>query len=211
MRLAVFGATGPTGKEVVAQALEEGDEVVAYARNPAKLGIANDRLMLVQGELSDRGQIGRAIAGADAVVSALGPRGGSRDKPLTQGMQNIVAAMDKLGVRRIVITSTLSIKDLNDKPELRARALVFLVKLAMRPAYEEIVSVADALRASDLEWTILRMTMLNNKPKSGKVRAGYLGRGEVAASFIARADVAGFILLCLREGKYLRQAPAISN
>jgi putative NADH-flavin reductase len=211
MKLAVFGATGPTGKEVVAQALEEGDEVVAYARNPAKLGIANDHLKVVQGELSDRGQIERAIAGADAVVSALGPRGGSRDKPLTQGMQNIVAAMDKLAVRRIVITSTLSVKDQNDKPELRARALVFLVKLAMRPAYDEIVSVAETLRASDLDWTILRMTMLNNKPKTGKVRAGYLGRGEVAASFIARADIACFILLSLREGKYLRQAPAISN
>jgi len=211
MRLALFGATGPTGKEVVAQALEEGDEVVAYARDPAKLGIANDRLTVVQGELSDRGRIERAIAGADAVVSTLGPRGGSRDKPLTQGMQNIVAAMDRLGVRRIVITSTLSVKDQNDKAELRARALVFLVKLAMRPAYDEIVSVAETLRASDLDWTILRMTMLNNKPKSGRVRAGYLGRGEVAASFIARADIAGFILQCLHEGKYLRQAPAISN
>ncbi len=211
MRLALFGATGPTGKEVVAQGLEEGDEVVAYARDPAKLGIANDRLTVVQGELSDKGRIERAIAGADAVVSTLGPRGGSRDKPLTQGMQNIVAAMDRLGVRRIVITSTLSVKDQNDKAELRARALVFLVKLAMRPAYDEIVSVAETLRASDLDWTILRMTMLNNKPKSGKVRAGYLGRGEVAASFIARADIAGFILQCLHEGKYLRQAPAISN
>jgi len=211
LKLAVFGATGPTGKEVVAQALEEGDEVVAYARNPAKLAITNDRLKVVQGELSDRAQVERAISGADAVVSTLGPRGGSKDKPLTQGMRNIVAAMGKLGVQRIIITSTLSVKDQNDKPELRARALVFLVKLAMRPAYDEIVSLAEVLRASDLDWTILRMTMLNNNPKSGKVRAGYLGRGEVAASFVARADVAGFILLCLREGKYLRQAPAISN
>ena len=211
MRLVVFGATGPTGKEVVAQALEEGDEVVAYARNPAKLGITNERLTVVQGELSDRGQIERAIAGADAVVSTLGPRGGSKVKPLTQGMRNIVAAMDKLAVRRIIITSTLSVGDRNDKRDLRARALVFLVKFAMRPAYDEIVSVAETLRASDLDWTILRMTMLNNKPKSGKVRAGYLGRGEVAASFIARADIAGFILRCLREDSYLRQAPAISN
>ena len=211
MKLAIFGATGPTGKEVVAQALDEGDEVVAYARNPAKLGITNERLTVVQGELSERAEVERAISGADAVVSTLGPRGGSKDKPLTQGMQNIVAAMDKLRVRRIVITSTLSVKDLNDKRDLRARALVFLVRLAMRPAYDEIVGVAETLRASDLDWTILRMTMLNNKSKSGKVRAGYLGKGEVAASFIARADIASFILLCLREGKYLRQAPAISN
>jgi len=210
MKLAVFGATGPTGKEVVAQALADGDEVVAYVRNPSKLGINNEHLTMAQGELSDKAQIERAISGVDAVISVLGPRGGSKDKPLTQGMQNIIAAMDKLGVRRIIITSTLSVNDQNDKPELRARALVFLVKLAMRPAYEEIVSVAETLRASDLDWTILRMTMLNNKPRSGKVRAGYLGRGEVA-SWIARADIAGFILQCVQDRKYERQAPAISN
>lgn len=211
MRLVVFGATGPTGKEVVAQALAAGDEVVAYVRNPSKLGVTSERLKVVQGELSEQTKIEGAIAGMEAVVSTLGPRGGSKDKPLTKGMQNVVAAMDKLGVRRIVITSTLSVKDKNDKPELRARALVFLVKLAMRPAYDEIVSVAETLRASDLDWTILRMTMLNDKEKSGKVRAGYLGRGEVAASFIARADIAGFILQCLHERKYVREAPAISN
>jgi len=210
MRLAVFGATGPTGKEVVAQALAAGDEVVAYVRNPAKLGVTNERLTVVRGELADKTQIERAVSGVDAMISTLGPRGGSKEKPLTRGMQNIVAAMDKLGVRRVVISSTLSVKDQNDKPELRARALVFLVKLAMRPAYDEIVSVADTLRASDLDWTILRMTMLNNKAKSGRVRAGYLGRGEVG-SFIARSDIAGFMLQCLQDGRYVRQAPAISN
>ncbi len=210
MKIAVFGATGPTGKEVVAQALAEGDEVVAYVRNPSKLGITNEGLKVVQGELADQEKIEEALGGVDAVVSTLGPRGGSKDKPLTKGMQNIVAAMDRLGVKRIVITSTLSVKDEDDKPELRARALVFLVKLAMRPAYEEIVSVAETLRASDLDWTILRMTTLNNKEKSGKVRAGHLGRGEVA-SFISRADIADFILQILRDRKYVRQAPAISN
>jgi len=186
MRLAVFGATGPTGQEVVAQALAEGDEVVAYVRNPWKLGVADGRLKVLQGELSDLAKIEGAVAGVDAVVSTLGPRGGSKDKPLTKGMQNIVAAMDRLGVKRIVITSTLSVKDQRDKTELRASSLVFLVKLTMRPAYDEIVSVAETLRASDLDLTILRMTMLNDKEKSGKVRAGYLGKGEVAASFIAR-------------------------
>jgi len=211
LKLAIFGATGPTGKDVVAKALEAGDEVVAYVRNPSKLGITNERLTIVQGELPDKAQIERAISGADAVVSTLGPRGGSKDKPLTRGMQNIVAAMDKLGVRRIVITSTLSVKDQKDKADLRARALVFLVKLAMRPAFDEIVGVAETLRASDLDWTILRMTMLNNKDKSGKVRAGYLGRGEVAASFVARAAIAAFILQCLHDRKYVREAPAISN
>jgi putative NADH-flavin reductase len=210
VKLVVFGATGATGRLVVARALEEGDEVVAFAREPSRLGISRERLRVVKGELSDRVMIEEAIGGADAVVSTLGPRGGSKEKPLTHGMENIVAAMKKLGVRRIVITSTLSVKDQNDKPELRARLLVSVIRLAMRPAYEEVVSVAEVLRDSDLDWTILRMTMLDNSERSGKVRAGYLGRGEVG-SFIARADIAEFILRCLRQGDYVREAPAISN
>jgi putative NADH-flavin reductase len=125
-------------------------------------------------------------------------------------MKNIIAAMKKQGVRRLIITSTLSAKDPNDKPEFRARFLVGLVKRTMNDAYEDIVSVAEAVRASDLDWTIVRLTMLNNKPKSGKVRAGYLGRGEVGSG-ISRADIADFMLSQIEDVKYMRQAPAISN
>ena len=192
------------------QALTSGNEVVAYVRDPSKLGIVHEHLSIVQGELSDAALIERAVSGADAVISVLGPRGGSKNKPLTEGMQNIIAAMKKQGVRRLIITSTLSAKDPNDMPEFKARVLVGLVKLTMNATYEEIVSVAEAVRASDLDWTIVRLTMLNNKPKSGKVRAGYLGRGEVG-TWISRADIADFMLSQIEDVKYMRQAPAISN
>lgn len=209
-RITVFGATGATGKQLVEQALASGNEVVAYVRTPSKLGIVNEHLSIVQGELSDAALIERAVSSADVVISTLGPRGGSKNKPLTQGMQNIIAAMKQHGVRRLIITSTLSAKDPNDLPEFRARVLVGFVKLSMNDAYKEIVSVAETVRASDLDWTIVRLTMLNNKPKSGKVRVGYLGRGEVG-TWISRADVADFMLSQTEDVKYLRQAPAISN
>jgi len=118
--------------------------------------------------------------------------------------------MKKQGVRRLIISSTLSAKDPNDLSEFRAKALVNFVKITMHAAYEEIVSVAEAVRASDLDWTIVRLTMLNNNPKSGKVRAGHLGRGEVG-TWISRADIADFMLKQIQDTKYLRQAPAISN
>ena len=108
-------------------------------------------------------------------------------------MQNIIAAMKKHGVRRLIISSTLSAKDPNDLPEFRAKALVTLVRLTMHAAYEEIVSVSETVRASDLDWTIVRLTLLNNHPKSGKVKVGYLGRREVG-TWISRADIADFML-----------------
>ena len=210
IKITVFGATGGTGKQLVEQALAAGYEVVAYARNPSKLNITHEHLTVVQGELSDQALIENAIKGTDAVLSTLGPRGGSKNKPITQGMQNIIAAMKKQGVRRLIITSTLSAKDSNDKPNLRTKAMVNLVKTTMHGAYEDIVSAAETVRNSDLDWTIVRLTMLNNDPKSGTVKAGYVGDGKVG-TWISRADIADFMLKQVENTEYLRQAPALSN
>lgn len=209
-RITVFGATGGTGRQVVEQALAEGYEVVTYLRNRPKLGINHERLAVVEGELADMERIEDAIKGADAVLSALGPRGRTRDKPITTGMRNIIAAMKRLGTRRLIITSTLSAEDPQDRPDFRSRAMVSLVKVAMHGAYEDIVSVAELVRASDLDWTILRLALLNNHSKTGRVKAGYVGSGEVGTS-ISRADVAYFMLRQVNDTKYLHQAPAISN
>jgi putative NADH-flavin reductase len=210
MRITVFGATGGTGRRLVEQAIAEGNEVVAYVRNPSKLDMENEHLTVVQGELTDEELIEKAVKGVDAVISLLGPRGGSKSKPLTHGIQNIIAAMKKQGVRRLVITSTLSVKDPNDLPDFKTKSLVNIVKVTMHDAYEDIVSTAETVRNSDLDWTIVRLSMLNNKPKSGKVRAGYVGRGDVG-TWISRADVADFMLKQVQDTKYLRQAPAITN
>ncbi len=210
MKITVFGATGDTGKQIVEQALTAGYEVVAYARNTSKLNVSHEHLTVIQGELYDETLIETAVKGADAVLSALGPRGGSKNKPLTQGMQNIIGAMKKQGVRRLIVTSTLSAKDSKDKPDFRTKVMVNLVKTTMHMAYEDIVNVAETVRASDLEWTIVRLALLTNKPKSGKVKVGYVGTGKVGTK-ISRADIADFMLKQIEDTKYLREAPAISN
>ncbi|HKM59985.1 MAG TPA: SDR family oxidoreductase [Candidatus Bathyarchaeia archaeon] len=210
MKIVVFGASGGTGKQLVEQALVAGYEVVVYVRNPSKLNVSHEHLTVIQGELSDAALIETAVKGTGAVLSALGPRGGSKNKPLTQGMRNIIAAMKNQGVRRLIMTSTLSAKDSKDKPDFRTKAMVNLVKTTMHAAYEDIVSVAETVRASDLEWTIVRLAILNNKPKSGKVKVGYVGTGEVGTQ-ISRADIADFMLKQIEDTKYLREAPAISN
>lgn len=210
MRLTVFGATGETGRLLIEQALAAGDHVVAYARDPSKLELKHGHLTVMKGELSDTPGIERAVSGADAVISFLGPRGRSKGKPITVGTENIIAAMKKHGVRRLVISSTASAKDPNDKLELRFRIMIGIVKLFIHAAYEDIIRTAETVRNSDLDWTIVRLSMLNNGPRSGKVKAGYMGRGEVGTR-ISRADIADFMLKQVQDKKYLRQAPLISN
>lgn len=210
MKLTIFGATGGTGKQLIKQALVEGNHVVAYVRNPSKLEIMHKDLTIVGGELADQMMIEQAVNGVDAVISVLGPRNGSKNKPITQGMLNIIAAMNKYGVRRLIVSSTLSVKDPKDLPDFKSKVLVSFVKLTMRSAYEEILCVAETVRNSDLDWTILRLTTLNNNPKSGKVRVGYLGMGEVGMQ-ISRADLAEFMLKQVKNKKYLQKSPVISN
>jgi putative NADH-flavin reductase len=212
MKLTIFGATGEAGRQLIQQALAEGNEVVVFARNPSKLTIRHEYLTIVQGELHDHVNIERAVNGADAVISLLGPRPeeDAKNKPLTQGTQNIVMAMNKLGVRRLIVVSTPSASAPNDLLDLKLKLLVSMIKTAMRPVYEEIVNVAQIVRDSDLDWTIVRVSILNNNPKSSKVRVGYLGAGEVGVQ-LSRADMAGFILGELKNPNYIRQVPAIGN
>lgn len=198
MKLTIFGATGGTGKQLVEQALAAGNQVIAFVRDPSKLNTRHEHLTIVQGELADQAMIERAVSGADAVISVLGPRGDSRSKPITRGTQNILAAMKKQGVRRLIISSTPSASDPNDLPDFKFKVLVTLVRLMIRAAYEEIISVAETVRMSDCDWTIVRVSMLNDNPKSGKVKVGYLGRGEMGVR-ISRADMAEFMLKQVQE------------
>ena len=202
MKLTIFGGTGTAGRQLIEQALAEGNEAVAFVRNPSKLSTRHVHLTIIQGELHDQANIERAIRGADAVISLLGPRPGenSEIKPLTQGTQNIVMVMKKLGVHRLIVVSTPSASAPNDMPDLRFKMLVSMIKTIMRAAYAEIVNVAQ----------IVRVSILNNNPKSSKVRVGYLGKGEVGVR-LSRADMAGFILDELKNKKYVRRMPAISN
>jgi putative NADH-flavin reductase len=212
MKLTIFGATGATGKQLIEQSLATGNQVVAFARNPSKIGASHEWLTIVQGELTDTAAMERAISGADAVISVLGPRPQEdiNGKSLTHGMQNILAAMRKTGVRRLIVSSTPSASDPNDLPDFKIKVLVAIVKSAMRPAYEEIVNIARMVRESDTDWTIVRVSLLNNNPGSGRIRAGYLGKKQVGTN-ISRVDLASFMLKQVEDTTYLRQAPAISN
>ncbi len=210
MRVVVFGATGGTGKQLVHQAIAVGYQVVVFARNPSKLDIESERLIVEKGDLSNGESIENAINGADAVVSLLGPRGSSEDKPLTNGMRNIVEAMKTRGVRRLIASSTLSVKDPGDKPNFIVGLLVGIVKTTMHAAYEDIIGVAEIVRGSDLDWTIARVALLNDNVKTGVVKVGYVGSGQVGLG-ISRADLADFMLRQVEDKSYLRQAPAISN
>ena len=210
MRLAVFGATGRTGKLLVEQALNAEHDVTAFVRprSLGKLTIKHERLTVVQGDATEAAAVERAVNGADAVISVMNStwsRKTAKTKPLTRGAQNIIDAMSKHGVRRLIITAG-GIPEANDKFDIRFK-LIMGFRLFMRASFDDIIGSVEAVKASDLDWTVVRMLPKNSQP-TGRVNAGYVSR---AVGFISRADAAAFILKEISEQKYLRQTPIIWN
>jgi nucleoside-diphosphate-sugar epimerase len=157
MRLTIFGATGGTGRQLVQQALAAGHEVTAFVRNPSKLALQHDRLRLLQGDVVDAAAVERAVNGAQAVISTLNTSGSAQGIPITRGTQNILAAMGKYGVRRLVFSAPPSARDPQDTPDLRFKLMIGLVKLAAHAGYVDLVGAAQAVRDSAVDWTIVRL------------------------------------------------------
>lgn len=202
MRITVFGATGRMGHLLVRQALDAGHEITAYARNPERLRIGHPSMSVVAGQLDNDEAVLAAVQGADAVIEGVGA--------VSDGTRRIIAAMDTSGVRRLVAVSTCSVPDPQDLPDAKFKALIQLVKTAAPGPYREVRRAAEIVRASGLDWTLVRVARLNNGDAAGHVKAGYYGHGVVGLS-ISRADMAAFLLDQAANLTYLHEAPAISN
>lgn len=209
MRITIFGATGKTGTLLLEQALAAGHQVVAFARTPGKLNIQSDRLAVVQGDLGDPAAVERAVAGADAVISVLGPSSNNAELAITRGTRNILAAMHQCKVRRLIITSGAGVRDPRDQPGFFDKLIVSVLKLVNKNVYRDMVEVVNLVRQSDRDWTVVRVPMLTDDPPAGKVHAGAVGKD--IGTRIGRADMSAFILQQLEDTRYLKQAPAISN
>jgi nucleoside-diphosphate-sugar epimerase len=167
---------------------------------------------VVVGEITDAAAIDRAVAGADAVVSALGP---SMDRkaaglPLVEGTRHIVAAMQRHGVRRYVGNGTPSVLDPRERPTWQTRLSTFMAKTFLRRAYDEMVGMSQAVTTSELDWTIVRFLAPKDGPARGRLRQGFYGTDRLGFN-VTRADIARFTAAQVDDPRYVGATPAISN
>lgn len=171
MKLLIFGASGLTGREMVEQALEQNHTVMAFVRTPEKFDIRHDSLKVAQGDITDYEKVERAVEGQEAVLSALGASNLLMRTPsLTEGMRNIVRAMEKTGVRRFVYESALGVSD--SVADTRFPVRYFVIHVILGRAYADHEDKERIIKASSLDWIIVRPTQLVNKPRTGKYKAG---------------------------------------
>lgn len=208
MKIVVFGASRGTGLEIVKQGLEAGHIVTAFVRSPEKFMMKHPNLSLCQGNAMDAVAVENAIAGQDAVISALGPT-----RPPVPGMmetaaKNIVAAMKKHGVRRLVSTTGAGIRQPEDKPKLSDYLIGALLNLLAKSVVLDSAAYVKVIQNSDLDWTVVRYPRLIDGAQTGKARAGYVSKES--STELSRADGADFVLKELTEKKWLRKLPLVS-
>ncbi|NUW32328.1 SDR family oxidoreductase [Nonomuraea sp. SMC257] len=211
MRITVFGATGGTGWRVVGQALEAGHEVTAVVRDPAALerhDLRGPRLTVVKADVMDPAAIRPAVAGHDAVVSAIGPRGRGPTTVCADATASIIEAMEAEEVRRLVVVSASGFVREGDGP--LTRLVKPVLNRLLRHAFADMRRMEELVRASGLDWTIVRPPQLTEGPRTGSYRSA-IDRNVRGGVRVSRADLADCVLRCLDERGPLHSALAIGN
>jgi putative NADH-flavin reductase len=199
MELTVFGATGATGTCLTEQALAAGHQVTAVVRDPARLSVpVHPQLRVVTADVMDSASITPAVEGADAVITAVGPRGSGPTTVIQDSVRGIIAAMQKAGTSRLLEVSGSVVADDGESPYLRYLMKPLARATFLRHVCADMRQGEKEIRGSSLDWTIFRPPALTGKPASGTYRVG-VDRSMPHAFSISRADLAACMLTVLGD------------
>lgn len=210
MRIVVFGANGPTGRLLTDQALAAGHEVAAVTRRPEAFPREHERLTVAGTDVHDAEAVDAVIAGGDAVLSALGvPYSRRPIATYSRGTANIVAAMQRHGVRRLAVISSSAVDPVpySDAGFLFNRVLQpFMASVVGRTLYDDMRRMEALVQASELDWTIVRPSGLYDRPAATDYT---MVEGHADGRFTARADLAASMLRLLDDDRFVRRVVAV--
>jgi putative NADH-flavin reductase len=208
-RLLVLGATGATGRLVVARALELGHTVTVLVRSPDRLEVSPDRVRVITGTLpDDEAALVAAVRGQDAVISALGV--GQSFTPndlMARSIPVIVRVMESEGPRRLVFTSAFGVGSTwTDTPFLPR----IFIRTLLRKVYADKAAGEQAITRSTLDWTLVHPVGLTNGGRRGRYRVGeHLDlRGFPT---ISRADLADFLLAQIDDRSFIGKRVLVAS
>lgn len=194
LKLVVFGSTGATGRLLVAQALEQGHHVTALARHPEALGITNAQLTVAAFDvLNSDGDLDSVIAGADAVLSALGNRERRPTTVYSAGVSVIATAMESTRVRRLVCISSDGIDVPPSLPWAQQVVMSQIIQRIYKHQYADMVRMESFLKTTSLDWTVVRAPRLIDGLPTGYARVS-LDEPILDGGSLRRADLAQFMI-----------------
>lgn len=207
-KVLVLGASGGTGGLIVQQAIASGYEVTALVRSAEK-GADLKGAKLAIGDARDEAALRQALKDQDAVISSLGtpPSPFKKVTLLSTATKALVDAMQAEGVSRLVAITGIGAGDSRGHGGFAFDHLI--LPLLLRNVYADKDRQEAIIRESGLDWTLVRPSVLNDKPVKGATRA-LEDLSRFNGGTIARADVASFVLDQLQTGTWLHRSPLIT-
>ena len=205
LTVAVLGASGATGRHVVATALERGHTVSTFVRRSGAFQPAGRLRETVWPNVTDPGPLIDALSGVDVVVSALGGAESGPTTVCTEGTRSALIAMEATGVTRLIAVSAHGALETHDKS---LYSLAVWAGVADRMRDKE--TMERLITASGLDWTIVRPPKLSDRPLTGTRRVG-TDLPIRAGSSIGRADLAAFLIDEAESPRYVRARPRIAR
>jgi len=207
--IALFGATGKTGKEFLRKATAEGYKVKALVRDGNKLLPQPENVIVVEGDVLNKQDVSKTAEGTDIIVSLFGHVKGSPEWLQTNGTKNIVDSMNKYGIERIISLSGGGLPfPEKDQPKFPDKMIRFIMKIAVPKILNDAIKHHEVLEKSGLQWIIVRGPRLTEEPEKGTYRVGWVGVN--ASTKIGRADLADFILKQVEKTDFNYQMPFVS-
>ena len=211
MKRVVYGATGGTGRCIVEQALASGHDVTAVVRNPEGLPLRHDRLRVIRTDVFQSAEIELQMAGAEAVLSALGPHSyRAQTTVCARAIESILGAMRETGVRRLACISAAPVGSVG-KEDTRLYRFVArpLLRAVFKGLYEDLAVMEGEVRRSGIHWTIFRPPRLTDRPRTGRYRIGR-DQNVVGGNSISRADLAEAMLGSLKDPASIRMTIGVA-
>lgn len=214
MKIAVFGANGPTGLEICRQAIAAGHRVVAAVRRPDEFPLRDSALTVVNAQAMSGTPLGPVIGDADAVLSALGAGAYTRReiRIYSVGTKAIVEGMRASShCRRLVVVSSGINAIGKSSPRVRGFfvdriVLPFLRNVIGRTLYDDMARMEELLAGcDDIEWTIMRPGRLIDAPGVSRYR---LEKDFPAGNLTSRPDLASAMIAELGPNGHVRQKMA---
>jgi len=210
MKIALLGAEGKIGLQVLELALQNGHEVVAYLKNSNDVTISHPQLTTMEGALTNIPKLGAAINGADAVVSALEvPNQRSYEgMPLYYVHKAIISLMRWNNIKRFITIATAGMKFNKDKIGFATVMPKIKEWLLFPKAYKEELEVSKVMQRAAVDWTVVRVIA----PVDATTKPAKVTFGDAPVSFsISRKQIAQFILNELQQGQYIKSMPIIGS
>ena len=205
----VFGASGGTGLEVVEQALEAGHKVSAVLRHPDKFPIRHEQLRIIKGDVLNSITYENTFFGMDVVISCLGTRNREATVVYSQGVTNILQAMQKVGMDRIICLSAGAVEIAPNTSFIMKFLMKNILQKLFKYSYADMLLMEGILRGSNLNWTVIRPPRLLNGDRTGKYRTG-INEFIPNMSSLNRADLADYIIHHLDDEKTYKSKVEIS-